>query len=172
MEEPIGNRLDLGGGLWVSAVVEGVVPKDMLLNAVRRHRRYSLCDPLAVDDNLHAGLYAINRASVSLILDQAETDESGWRPRFASIWTCPVDMGANGEPSSFSYWVVTDMTSTLSVGRRPLGTIIIGSNEFRTHGHGLFFGGKPRDIAITVNAIACRNIMPELMARGETALID
>jgi hypothetical protein len=172
MEDSTGNRLDIGGGLWVSAVVEGVVPKDMLLNAVRRHRRYSLCDPLAVDDNLHAGLYAVNRASVNLVLEHEETDESGWRPRFASIWSCPVEMGPNGELSSFSYWVVTDMTSTLFVGRRPLGTIIVGTNEFRTHGHGLFFGGKPRDIAITVNAIACRDILPELTARGESALTD
>ena len=131
MEDSIGNRLDIGGGLWVSAVVEGVVPKDMLLNAVRRHRRYSLCDPLAVDDDLHAGLYAVNRASVNLVLEHAATDESGWRPRFASIWSCPVEMGPNGELSSFSYWARslwapmsfaptdTDSSSGVSLGTSP-----------------------------------------------------
>ena len=154
--------LDLGGSLWVSSVVEAMVPREVLLRAVRRHRRYEVCWPLGVGEMLATAVYVMNSQAMDLITNHHEVDADGWLPRFASLWTVPLSMTDSGELKSSRYWIVTDMLGGMQVRDEGMGTLVVSGNELRRYGQRLFRGGGRRDVSDALALMQCRNIWGEI----------
>jgi len=154
--------LDLGGAVWVSGVVEQMVPTSMLCRALRRHRRYEVCYSLALGESLSVALYAMNSQAMDLIVNQESLDSDGWRPRFASLWTVPLAVTDGGSLKQSRYWIVTDMLGKLHVRGEPLGTMVLSGSEMKRYGNAIFRGSGPRDIAPALALTRSRNILAEL----------
>ena len=154
--------LDLGGSLWVSSIVEAMVPREVLLRAVRRHRRYEVCWSLGVGETLATAVYVMNSQAMDLIVNRRPLDADGWMPRFASLWTIPLSMTDGGELKQSRYWIVTDMLGGLSVRDRPMGTLVVSWNELRRYGNRLFQGPGERDVSDALALMQCRNIWNEI----------
>ncbi len=161
------RQLDLGGAVWVSAVIEQTVDRLAVARSLLRHRSYSFCDRLAVSHEAARSVYLVNRDAMNMVLEQSDVDSSGWRPRFASLWTHPTEISSQGKLRQINYWIVTDMTRRLYRGDEPLGTLILSGRELRRHGFGVFAGAKPRDVAPVLRAIGCQDRLRELLGGSE-----
>lgn len=158
----VDTYLDLGGSLWVSSIVEAMVPREVLLRAVRRHRRYEVCWSLGVGEMLATAVYVMNSQAMDLIVNRQGLDQDGWMPRFASLWTIPLSMTDGGELKESRYWILTDLLGGLSVKDAPMGTLVVSGNELRRYGNRLFQGAGDRDVSDALALMQCRNIWNEV----------
>lgn len=151
--------LNIGKSVWVSAMIQQAVDLDTLAANLKRHRRYELSNEMALSDATRRQIYEVNKEAMALVMEYKETDASGWRPRFSSMWTHPLGISTSGAPRSLSYWIVSDITQLLKHQGEPLGTVILTNRELRWHGSGIYSGHRQRDVDPTIEALGCTDMV-------------
>jgi hypothetical protein len=151
--------LNIGKSVWVSAMVQQAVDRAALAANLKRHRHYELSNEMALSDSTRRQVYEVNKEAMAMVMEYKETDASGWRPRFSSLWTHPLGIAGSGDPRSLSYWIVSDITQLLQHQGAPLGTVILTNRELRWHGSGIYSGHSEREVYPTIQALGCADLI-------------
>ena len=159
--------LNIGKCVWVSALVQQAVDRGTLAANLERHRHYELSNEMALNDATRRQVYEVNKEAMAMVMEFKETDASGWRPRFSSLWTHPLGIAGTGAPRSLSYWIVSDITQMLHHQGSPLGTVVLTNRELRWHGSGIYAGHTERDVDPTIKALGCVDMIYDLGPYGD-----
>lgn len=140
-------------------MVQQAVDRSALAANLKRHRHYELSNEMALSDSTRRQVYEVNKEAMAMVMEFKETDASGWRPRFSSLWTHPLGIAGSGDPRSLSYWIVSDITQLLQHQGAPLGTVILTNRELRWHGSGIYSGHSEREVYPTIQALGCADLI-------------
>ena len=140
-------------------MVQQAVDRSALAANLKRHRHYELSNEMALSDSTRRKIYEVNKEAMAMVMEYQETDASGWRPRFSSMWTHPLGIAGSGDPRSLPYWIISDITQLLQHQGAPLGTVILTNRELRWHGSGIYSGHSEREVSPTIQALGCADLI-------------